>query len=79
MKNINANTKKQIIDTLTENDAHIRIPLEEFSLLYRCFLTLDGIIEYSEKDKETFQFMIDAKLKTGTKLVKEYLANYERN
>lgn len=77
MKNIN--TKKQIIDTLTENDTHIRIPLEEFSLLYRCFLTLDGIIEYSEKDKETFQFMIDAKLKTGTKLVKEYLANYERN
>ncbi len=77
MKNINTN--KQIIDTLRDNDAHIRIPLEEFSLLYRCFLTLDGIIEYSEKDKETFQFMIDAKLKTGTKLVKEYLANYERN
>lgn len=79
MKNINANTKKQIIDTLTENDAHIRIPLEEFSLLYRCFLTLDGIIEYSGEDKKTFEFMVEAKIKTGKELIKEYLANYERN
>ena len=75
----NTNTNKQIIDTLRENDSHIRIPLAEFSLLYRCFLTLDGLIEYSGKDKETFEFMVDAKIKTGTKLCKEYLANYERN
>ena len=27
----NTNTNKQIIDTLRENDSHIRIPLAEFS------------------------------------------------
>ena len=65
-------------DTETEITT-IRIPLSEFSLLYRCFITLDGIIEYSEKDKEVFDFMIESKMKTGIDLCKEYKANYEKN